>query len=117
MLIFIGCVCLSLYVGSWAYLISSDVLWFFWQFGLRKRLSLDDGSLEVDRKTGSRRMSTSTPRRKVLSPMNMQRECVVPFSETEGLECEKTYTKEEVEMLLKDKFKGKMPDFKVCFIV
>ena len=87
---------------------------FFWQFGKAKRLSLDDGSLEMDRDIGGRRMSTSTPRRQVLSPMNMQKEIVVPFSETEGLECEKTYTKEEVEMLLKDKFKGKNIDWKVC---
>lgn len=81
-------------------------------FGKAKWLSLDEGSLEMDRKIGGRRMSTSTPRRQVLSPMTMQKEIVVPFSEMEGLECEKTYTKEEVEMLLKDKFRGKNIDWK-----
>ncbi|PWA39160.1 Kinesin, motor domain-containing protein [Artemisia annua] len=82
------------------------------KFGKAKRLSLDDGSLEMNRNIGGRRMSTSTPRRQALSPMNMQKEVVVPFSENEGLECEKTYTKEEVDVLLKDKFKGNNIDWK-----
>ncbi|GJR29151.1 ribonuclease H-like domain-containing protein [Tanacetum coccineum] len=64
----------------------------------------DDGSLEMDRNIGSRRMSPG--RRQVLSPMNMH----IGSSETEeGL---KTYTKQEVEMLLKDRFKGNKFDWK-----
>ncbi|GJT90515.1 ribonuclease H-like domain-containing protein [Tanacetum coccineum] len=57
----------------------------------------------MDRNIGSR----STPRRRQeLSPMNMQ----IGSSETEeGL---KTYTKQDVEMLLTDKFKGKKFDSK-----
>nr|GEZ18917.1 kinesin-like protein KIN-14C [Tanacetum cinerariifolium] len=82
-------------------------------FGKAKRLSLDDHSSEMDRNIGSRRMSSSTPRRQVLSPMNMQKEIVVGSSETEGLECDKTYTKEEVDELLKERFKGKKRDPKV----
>ncbi|GJS95734.1 ribonuclease H-like domain-containing protein [Tanacetum coccineum] len=57
----------------------------------------------MDRNIGSR----STPRRRqVLSPMNTQ----IGSSETEeGL---KTHTKQQVEMLLKDRFKGKKFDSK-----
>nr|GEX71639.1 kinesin-like protein KIN-14C [Tanacetum cinerariifolium] len=65
----------------------------------------DDGSLDMDRNIGSCRMS---PGRQVLSPMNMQ----IGSSETEeGL---KTYTKQEVDMLLKDRFKGKKFDCKTA---
>ncbi|GJW82448.1 kinesin-like protein KIN-14C [Tanacetum coccineum] len=71
--------------------------------GLSQSGKADDGSLEMDRNIGSRRMS---PGRQVLSPMNMQ----IGSSETEeGL---KTYTKQEVVMLLKDRFKGKKFDDK-----
>nr|GEU64434.1 ribonuclease H-like domain-containing protein [Tanacetum cinerariifolium] len=63
----------------------------------------DDGSLDMDMNIGSCRMS---PGRQVLSSMNMQ----IGSSETdEGL---KTYTKQEVEMLLKDMFNGKKFDDK-----
>lgn len=79
---------------------------------VQKNLVVDEAPGDKRRKTGSGRAmhSTSSSRgREVLTPVNNPKEVSVAPSETEVIE----FTKEEVDALLNDKFKGKPFDPKV----
>ena len=87
---------------------------------LQKNKAVDDAPLDKRRKIGAGRMMASTTAsrgRQALAPMNNQKDVpVAPPSETEVSECENIeFTKEEVDVLLNEKFKGKKFDSKVCF--
>ncbi|KAJ9566172.1 hypothetical protein OSB04_002138, partial [Centaurea solstitialis] len=83
---------------------------------LNKNRVVDDASLDKRRKIGTGRMMASTTAsrgRQPLAPMNNQNDVAVAPSETEGSECKNIeFTKEEVDALLNERFKGKKFDSK-----
>ncbi|KAL4563116.1 hypothetical protein LXL04_027149 [Taraxacum kok-saghyz] len=84
---------------------------------VNKNKAVDDAPLDKRRKIGAGRMMASTTAsrgRQALAPMNNQKDVpVAPPSETEVSECENIeFTKEEVDVLLNEKFKGKKFDSK-----
>ncbi|KAL4553986.1 hypothetical protein LXL04_039894 [Taraxacum kok-saghyz] len=84
---------------------------------VNKNKAVDDAPLDKRRKIGAGRMMASTTAsrgRQALAPMNNQKDVpVAPPSETEVSECENIeFTKEEVDVLVNEKFKGKKFDSK-----
>ncbi|KAD3069331.1 hypothetical protein E3N88_37211 [Mikania micrantha] len=83
---------------------------------INKNRVVDDAPVDKRRKIAMGRVmsSTSSSRgRQALAPMNNQKEVSVAPSETEGTESELVeFTKEEVDALLNEKFKGKKFDSK-----
>ncbi|KAJ9565981.1 hypothetical protein OSB04_001947, partial [Centaurea solstitialis] len=83
---------------------------------LNKTRVVDDAPVDKRRKIGTGRMMASTTAsrgRQALAPMNNQKDVAVAPSETEGSECENIeFTKEEVDALLNERFKGKKFDSK-----
>ncbi|KAL4580425.1 hypothetical protein LXL04_016617 [Taraxacum kok-saghyz] len=83
----------------------------------KKNKAVDDAPLDKRKKIGAGRMMASTTAsrgRQALAPMNNQKDVpVAPPYETEVSECENIeFTKEEVDVLLNEKFKGKKFDSK-----
>ncbi|KAL4554461.1 hypothetical protein LXL04_039291 [Taraxacum kok-saghyz] len=79
---------------------------------VNKNKAVDDAPLDKRRKIGAGRMmasKTASRGRQALAPMNYQKDVpVAPPSETEVSECENIeFTKEEVDVLVNEKFKGK----------
>ncbi|XP_071697406.1 kinesin-like protein KIN-14C [Rutidosis leptorrhynchoides] len=76
----------------------------------------DDAPLDKRRRVGTGRMMSATLSsrgRHALTPLNTPKEVVVAPSEAESSECENIeFTNEEVDVLLKEKFKGKKFDSK-----
>ncbi|KAI3741078.1 hypothetical protein L1987_58745 [Smallanthus sonchifolius] len=83
---------------------------------VNKNRVVDDAPVDKRRKIGTGRIlssTTSSRGRQALAPMNNQKEVPVAPSETEGSESEVIeFTKEEVDALLNEKFKGKKFDSK-----
>lgn len=83
---------------------------------LNKNRVVDDAPLDKRRKIGTGRMMASTTAsrgRQALAPMNNPKDVAVAPSETEGSECENIeFTKDEVDALLNERFKGKKFDSK-----
>lgn len=83
---------------------------------VNKNRVVDDGPLDKRRKVGTGRMMASTTAsrgRQALAPVNNQKELAVAPSEIEGSECENIeLTKEEVDAILIERFKGKKFDSK-----
>ncbi|KVH88334.1 Kinesin, motor domain-containing protein [Cynara cardunculus var. scolymus] len=82
----------------------------------KKNRVVDEAPFDKRRKIGTGRMMASTTAsrgRQALAPMNNQKDVAVAPSETEGSECENIeFTKEEVDALLNERFKGKKFDSK-----
>ncbi|KAI3495244.1 hypothetical protein L1887_37487 [Cichorium endivia] len=83
---------------------------------VNKNKAVEDAPLDKRRKIGTGRMMASTTAsrgRQALAPMNNQKDVPAAPSETEVSECETIeFTKEEVDVLLNEKFKGKKFDSK-----